>query len=770
MSTAVAERGAAVTREHSRDGGPLSHREILEVMIGLLAALFTALISSTIVSTALPTIMSELHGTQRQYTWVITASLLAMTISTPIMGKLADLMNKKLLIQLSIILFVLGSVGAGLSQEIWQMMIARAAQGVAMGGLTAMTQAIMGSIIAPRERGRYSGYMGAVMAVATVSGPLVGGWITQSWSWRWVFFVCVPLAVISLVLLQAKMHLPPRAKRKVKIDYFGAFFLACAAAAPMMWVTFAGSDYDWISWQSSLFLAAFVVAAGVAIIIELKHPEPIVPIRVIANSTTALMIIAGLAVGVGMFGAGTFLTQYFQLGAGYSPTKAGLMTLPMIVAQLLSSVIGGQIVSRTGRWKPVMVIGAILFLIGFGGLGHYLDHSTPYWQIAMWVAIGGIGVGAMLQNIVLAVQNTVDVKDIGASSATVSFFRSLGGAVGVTVLGAVLATKVPEKITAAFSSLSPADQAKAGVEAAAMKKAGMNLDINSLDEPLRTIVHHAYGDTFGLLFLISAIIGIAAFIAVVLVREVPLRTTVEMRKPAEEGAAAAAVPAAAELETLATEPNVARVVDQTDGVGQPAGTNGVTKPLPVQAGTPAAARVDARVDAEDEAPAASADWDPSALDDPAERVSVAALDVLTAAQDRARAQEALGHEKVSELVARLNTLSHDVDAAIGGFHRQVQEIREQLLSAEPERHAPAPDGAGGDELRQYEYNLLLDSQQTADRVTRLARAEAERTLAQAEHERAELEKRIEQLRGVERELSGRVTEQLRAPSSDHQQG
>ncbi|GAB3927117.1 hypothetical protein GCM10027613_42350 [Microlunatus endophyticus] len=533
MSAAVAERSPAIAAEHNRDGGPLSHAEILEVMIGLLAALFTALISSTIVSTALPTIMSDLHGTQRQYTWVITASLLAMTISTPIMGKLADLLNQKLLIQLSIILFVLGSVGAGLSQEIWQMMIARAAQGVAMGGLMAMTQAIMGSIIAPRERGRYSGYMGAVMAVATVSGPLVGGWITQTWNWRWVFFVCVPLAVISLILLQAKMHLPSRPKRKVRIDYFGAFFLACAAAAPMMWVTFAGSDYDWISWQSGLFLAAFVVAAGVAIIVELKHPEPIVPIRVIANSTTALMIIAGLAVGVGMFGAGTFLTQYFQLGAGYSPTKAGLMTLPMIVAQLLSSVIGGQIVSRTGRWKPVMVLGATLFLIGFGGLGHFLDHSTPYWQIAMWVAIGGIGIGAMLQNIVLAVQNTVDVKDIGASSATVSFFRSLGGAVGVTVLGAVLATKVPEKITAAFSSLSPADQAKAGVEAAAMKKAGMNLDINSLQQPLRTIVHHAYGDTFGLLFLIAAIIGIAAFIAVILVHEVPLRTTVEMHKPAE---------------------------------------------------------------------------------------------------------------------------------------------------------------------------------------------------------------------------------------------
>jgi len=772
MSTAVAERRPAVAVNEHRDGGPLTHREILEVMIGLLAALFTALISSTIVSTALPTIMSDLHGTQRQYTWVITASLLAMTISTPIMGKLADLTNKKLLIQLSIILFVLGSVGAGFSHEIWQMMVARAAQGVAMGGLTAMTQAVMGSIIAPRERGRYSGYMGAVMAVATVSGPLVGGWITQSWNWRWVFFVCVPLAVIALILLQITLKLPALPKRKVKIDYFGAFFLACAAAAPMMWVTFAGSDYDWISWQSSLFLAAFVVAAGVAVIIELKHPEPIVPIRVMANSTTALMIIASLGVGVGMFGASTFLTQYFQLGAGYRPTKAGLMTLPMIAAQLFSSVLGGQIVSRTGRWKPVMVIGATLFLIGFGGLGHFLDHDTPYWQIATWVAIGGLGVGALLQNIVLAVQNTVDVKDIGASSATISFFRSLGGAVGVTVLGALLATKVPDKITAAFSSLSPAEQAKAGVEAAAMKKAGMNLDINSLQEPLRTIVHHAYGDTFGLLFLIAAIIGIATFICVIVVREVPLRTTVELRKPADpaQGAAAAAVPAAEELASVTAGPNVARVVDRqstvlpTDSATKPT-TNGHTAAAMASEANRAGADDFDTVDGN--TGGTVSDWDPSGLDDPAERVSVAALDVLAAAQDRARAQEALGHAKINELMEKLNDLSHEVDAAIGGFHRQVQQMRDQLLSAEPQRLAPAPDGAGGDELREYEYNLLLDSQQAADRVTRLARAEAERTLAQAEQERAELEKRIDQLRNVERELSGRVSEQLRLPS-DHQ--
>ena len=219
-------------------------------MTGLLAALFTALISTTIVSTALPTIMSDLHGTQRQYTWVITASLLAMTITTPIWGKLSDLFNKKLLIQLSIVIFVAGSVGAGLSQTVPPMMAFRALQGVAMGGLIAVAQAIMGAIIPPRQRGRYSGYMGAVMAVSTVSGPLLGGVLTDSIGWRWCFFVCVPLAVVSLVVLQLTLKLPT-IRRHVKIDYVGAVLVAIVAALPMLWVTFAGTDYAWLSWQSA---------------------------------------------------------------------------------------------------------------------------------------------------------------------------------------------------------------------------------------------------------------------------------------------------------------------------------------------------------------------------------------------------------------------------------------------------------------------------------------------------------------------------------------
>ncbi|MGB3301114.1 MDR family MFS transporter [Gordonia sp. (in: high G+C Gram-positive bacteria)] len=495
-----------------------SHSEVLSVMTGLLAALFTAMISTTIVSTALPTIMASLNGTQRQYTWVITASLLAMTVSTPIWGKLSDLFNKKVLTQLAIIMFVAGSIAAGFAHEVWLMMVARAVQGLAMGGLIATTQSVMGSIVSPRERGRYSGYMGAVMAVATVSGPLLGGVITDNLGWRWTFFVCVPLAIVALVLLQWKLDLPTIRRDNVRIDYLGAVLLSIAAALPMLWVTFAGSSYDWLSWQTAAFAVAFAIAASLTVFVELRVPEPMLPLRVLNNRTTILMIIASLAVGVAMFGPGVFLTQYFQLGGGYSPTIAGLMTFPMIISQMLSATIGGQIVSRTGRWKPIMVFGATALLVGLGGLGT-ISHTTPYWQVAIFMAIAGIGVGALIQNIVLAVQNTVDVTEIGATSAAVSFFRSLGGAVGVSVLGAVLTNLV-------FGNLKDALRAMNIPDSAMGSGGDTNLDITKLPAAIQEAFHHAYSDAFGPVFAISAAVAIITFIAVLLTKEVPLRLTI----------------------------------------------------------------------------------------------------------------------------------------------------------------------------------------------------------------------------------------------------
>jgi EmrB/QacA subfamily drug resistance transporter len=668
------------------------HRQILKVMTGLLAALFTAMLSTTIVSTALPTIMSDLNGTQRQYTWVITASLLAMTISTPIWGKLSDLFNKKFLVQLSIVLFVAGSVGAGLSQTVPPMMAFRALQGLAMGGLIALTQSIMGALIPPRQRGRYSGYMGAVMAVSTVSGPLLGGVISDNANWRWCFFVCVPLAVVALVLLQLTLR-SPAGRGHATIDYLGAVLIAVVAALPMLWVTFAGSDYAWISWQSGAFLAAFLVAVALAVVTELRASEPMVPIRLLGNRTTVLMIIASIAVGVAMFGSGTFLTQYFQLAGGHSATRAGLMTIPLIVAQMLVSTLGGQLVTRTGRWKPLMVVGSFALVAGLAALGT-IDHGTPYWQVGIAMAVLGVGIGALIQNIVLAVQNTVDVRDIGSTSATITFFRSLGGAVGVAVLGAVLANDVASKVTS-------------GLQAAGLPTTGgggNSLDIKDLPAPVQAIVHIAYGDSFGLLFLIAAATSVVTLVAVLLVREVPLRTTVAMQPAAQAEAGSS------------------------------------PRPEPVAEHVPA--------------------FNQAALDDPTERLSVAALDVLTAAQDQARQHVSVSASSHSEVVAVLDSIGEQLDSLMADVHGRLNAIKARLAETDSGASLNS-DGVGADSLRSYEYGLLLNSQHTADRVTRLARLEAERILTEADAELAVRQQRIETLRAAEAELSQRVGEMVK---------
>ncbi|MDX6279262.1 MAG: hypothetical protein QOH03_333, partial [Kribbellaceae bacterium] len=346
------------TRPQAPAAPELTHREILEILVGLLAALFTAMLSSTIVSNALPTIIADLEGSQTQYTWVLTASLLATTVSTPIWGKLSDLMSKKLLVQLAITLFVIGSALAGMAHTVPFLIGARALQGLAMGGLMALAQAIIGAAIPPRDRGRYSGYMGAVIAVATVSGPLIGGVIVDtSWlGWRWCFYVCVPLAVISLIILQKYLHLP-LFKREVKVDYLGAILISITASLPLLWVTFAGHDFDWVSWQSALFVGGTIVFGILTVMVESRVREPLVPLKVVRQRTTALAIVASMAVGVAMFGSALFLGQYFQVARGYSATEAGLLTIPMMLGSFVGSVGAGQLITRFGKWKRYLVIG-----------------------------------------------------------------------------------------------------------------------------------------------------------------------------------------------------------------------------------------------------------------------------------------------------------------------------------------------------------------------------------------------------------------------------
>ncbi|WP_425302264.1 MFS transporter [Nocardia neocaledoniensis] len=498
----------------------MTHRQVLEAMTGLLAALFTALLSTTIVSTALPTIIGDLEGSQTAYAWVITTALLSNAASTPIWGKFADLFNKKLLVQSAIVIFVIGSVIAGFANNVPVLLAARVVQGIGMGGLTALVVAIIGSIVSPRERGRYSGYMGAVMAVSMSGGPILGGVIVDSpLGWRWCFFVCVPLAVIALVLLQRTLRLPTERKDGVSIDWFGAALLTAGVSVLLVWVSFAGKAdyYDWFSRESAWYVGTGVLLLLATVVVESKVSSPIIPLSIVTERTTGLAIIASIAVGVGMFGSTTFLGQYFQTARGYSPTMAGVLTIPLVLGMLVASTGSGQLITRFGKWKSFVVTGGALLVVGFGLLST-IDHATDLWLVGIYIAVVGLGVGMMMQNLVLAVQNTVSVHNIGAASSSVAFFRTFGGAIGVSVLGSVLATRVGELSAKGFAELG-VTSGSAG---------GSNLNLHALPAPIVTVLRAAYGDATGRIFLIAAGAAVVALLATTLLPNRPLRTTIDI--------------------------------------------------------------------------------------------------------------------------------------------------------------------------------------------------------------------------------------------------
>ncbi|MGW5015201.1 MDR family MFS transporter [Micromonospora chalcea] len=502
------------------EAAPMSKRKTLEALSGLLLVLFVAMLSSTVVSTALPKIIGALNGSQTQYTWVVTATLLTATATTPIWGKLADLFNKKLLIQIAIVVFLVGSIAAGFAQSAGQLIAARAFQGIGVGGLQALVQVAIAAMIPPRERGRYNGYLGGVMALATVGGPLLGGLIVDtSWlGWRWCFFVGVPVAVVALFLLQVTLNLPTVRRDNVKIDYLGASLIAAGVSVLLIWISFVDDSFAWASWQTGAMVGGAVLLLALAVWVEARAAEPVVPLHIVRERTTALAILGSLAVGMAMFGGAVFLGQYFQIGRGYSPTEAGLLTIPMMVGVLLSSIVAGRMITATGKIKPYIVFGAVVLVVGFAMLGT-IDHETSLVFVGLAMFIVGVGVGMTMQNLVLAVQNTVALKDIGAASASVAFFRSLGGTIGVSVLGAVLARRVTDRITH--------DLAAAGIPASG-GGGGSTLNLDALPEPVRQIVRAAYGDATGHIFLISAAIAVVGIVAALLLRPVTLRSSLDL--------------------------------------------------------------------------------------------------------------------------------------------------------------------------------------------------------------------------------------------------
>jgi EmrB/QacA subfamily drug resistance transporter len=495
---------------------PFSHRQILEIVWALLLCLFVSSLSATVVGTALPTIVGELGG-QDQLAWVASSTLLTTTVSTPLWGKLSDLYGRKPLMQIAIALFVVTSILAGLADTMGQLIAARAVQGAGMGGVVALSQATMADIVSPRERGRYAGYLGASFGVATVAGPLIGGFLVDGPGWRWCFYVGIPVAVVAAVVLQRTLHLPV-VRRKVRIDWWGATFVTTAATSLLLLLSLAGNEFAWVSGWSAGLVALTLAGLVAAIFTERRAADPILPPRLFRNPTFRLTGFAGFLVGFAMFGAMIYLPQYLQVVRGLSPTASGLLTIPLVISMLVVSVVCGKAITRWGRWKLFPLAG-LLLVASASALLSTLRSDTDLVGVCAYMTIFGAGLGLTMQVLVLAIQNTCERRDLGIATSSAMFFRMMGGAMGVSLFGAILTaritTTVPEALTERGIRPPPGDSLSGHM--------GTPTEIGALPEPLRTAIRDGF--TLGLdhIYLLTVLLVLLGFAALLGVKEVPLR-------------------------------------------------------------------------------------------------------------------------------------------------------------------------------------------------------------------------------------------------------
>lgn len=511
-----------------------SAREVFTAISGLIVGMFVAVLSGTVVSTSLPVIIADLGGTQSQYTWVITASLLATAVSTPIWGKLADLVDRKILVQLALILFTIGTVIAGFSTDTNMLIVVRVIQGIGVGGLMSLVMIAVALIISPRERGKYMGVVGGIMALGTIGGPLLGGFLTDTWGWRSNFFVGVPFAIIALVLLQFTLHLPKPQRAKVSIDYLGIVLLAVGVSTLLIWVSMGGSQFEWDSMTSIVLAVVAGVAIAAFITVEFFVKEPIVPMSLFRNRTFTLSVIASIAIGVSMFATSVFLAQYFQLARGATPTESGLMTIPMIIGQMGASIIIGQLVSRFGKWKGWMITGSILATIGVS-LMATLRYDTPFPLVATYMFVLGAGLGMVMQNLTLIVQNDTSPTQLGAASSNVNFFRTIAGTIGVTIMGSLLSTSVATYVKDGLSGFTPSSPDE--IDALQHLASGNVPKVGELPDAIRVIVEGAYGHGIADAFILAIPLAVISVIAIAFIKNKPLSTknaAEQLRDQAEE--------------------------------------------------------------------------------------------------------------------------------------------------------------------------------------------------------------------------------------------
>lgn len=498
-----------------------SKRELWLVFTGLMLCMLLASLSQMVLSTALPTIVGELNGVNHMV-WVITAYILASTISMPIYGKLGDLLGRKRLLLAAVIMFVIGSVFGGMAQSMNWLIIGRVIQGLGGGGLIILSQAVIADLVPARDRGKYMGIMGGVFALASVAGPLLGGWFTEDIGWRWTFWINIPLGILAMVVTVVFLHIPPGSKKQPKLDYAGMALLSIATACFVLVATWGGSTYAWTSPVIIAMSIMTVVGGYLFVRVEARAEEPIIPLHLFTERNFNLTTSAGLLIGIAMYGTMAYLPTYLQMSTGASATQAGLLMIPMMASLLVVSVISGIYVSRTGvyKWLPIAGTAALalsMFLLSTMSVG------THVWVICCYIGIMGVGLGASMQILVLVVQNTFHISEVGTATASNNYFRQVGASLGSAVVGSLFASR----LTHLLLERLPADGHTAG---------GANSftpdSVKALPDAIRLPVIGAYNDALAPIFLYIVPFVIIAIVLLSFIKEVPLATTIERALPA----------------------------------------------------------------------------------------------------------------------------------------------------------------------------------------------------------------------------------------------
>ncbi|MER7046690.1 MDR family MFS transporter [Streptomyces jumonjinensis] len=494
-----------------------NRRSVLVAIGALLLGMLLAALDQTIVSTALPTIVSELGGLEH-LSWVVTAYLLASTAATPLWGKLGDQYGRKKLFQAAIVIFLIGSALCGVAQDMPQLIGFRALQGLGGGGLMVLSMAIVGDIVPPRERGRYQGLFGGVFGASSVLGPLLGGFFTDNLSWRWVFYINLPIGVVALIVIAAVLHIPVRSTPH-RIDYLGTFLIASVATCLVLVASLGGTTWAWSSAQIIGLAVLGMVLLALFILVERRAAEPVLPLGLFRIRTFTLVSVISFIVGFAMFGTMTFLPTFLQVVHGISPTLSGVHMLPMVVGMLLASTVSGQLVSRTGRWKVFPIAGTGVTAIGLLLL-HRLTETSSTWQISLYFFVFGSGLGLVMQVLVLVVQNAVSYADLGVATSGATFFRSIGASFGVAIFGTIFSNGLGSRLDEALRGRAVPPGADAGALAADPQ------GIPKLPPDLRQPVIHAFSTAITSVFLYAVPVVLVAFVVAWFLKEDRLRGSV----------------------------------------------------------------------------------------------------------------------------------------------------------------------------------------------------------------------------------------------------